>query len=525
MDSVPASPSSPFSQESPVDFSPLEPVVETPVGAVEEIVTRARRTQPAWSQLQVVERMELLIRLKDRILDAGDEIARTLHNECGKPEAEAWTAEVLPNADLIAHWIDHIEAALAPEEVHLDALIYPGKSGMIEPVARGVVALITPWNFPFAIPLRTIVPALLAGNVVVFKPSEHAPRSGALIARLCEGIVPTGVLSLLQGGGAVARALIDATPDLIVFTGSVATGRKVAVAAAERLIPVSLELGGKDAAIVLEDADLDRTARGLVWGACNNAGQSCASIERVSVDRKVARPLVDRMVSLTKRLRLGEDVGALTTRAQLETVKRHVADAVAHGAKVLCGGNVGAVGLTFEPTILEIGATGATGARGEELAVMREETFGPVLPVVIVDSEHDAVDRANASRFGLTGSVWSKKISHGQAIAARLRVGVVTINNHGFTAVLPAAPWGGVGDSGYGITNSKHAIGELTRPRFTLTDRSNAKSELWWMPYSPSLIATARALAVLRSSAKTVIEKAKALWVLVTNAPKRLMGR
>jgi acyl-CoA reductase-like NAD-dependent aldehyde dehydrogenase len=509
----------PFSTLSPLDGAPLEPVEETPVESVGELVAKARAAQAAWAEKPLVERMEALWPIKDRILDRGAELARILKQECGKPEGESWTAEVLPNADLVDFWIEKIEEMLAPEEVALDALSYPGKSGQILSVPRGVIALITPWNFPVAIPLRTIVPALLAGNAIVFKPSEFSPRAGAFLARLLDGLVPPGIFTLVQGGGAQGRALVEAAPELVVFTGSVATGKKIAQAAASLLVPVSLELGGKDAAIVLADADLERSARGIVWGAFTNGGQNCASIERVYVDRKIADKFVARVVELTQALRVGDDVSPLTTPAQLEIVKRHVAAAREAGAKILVGGEPTGVGLGFLPTVMEI--EGAS----EQSPVMCDETFGPVLPIVRVDGAEDALARANDSRFGLTGSVWSKDVEKGEQLAMRLRTGVATVNNHGFSGAIAAAPWTGVGESGFGVTNSRHALKEFTRPRFILVDRSSAKSELWWMPYSESLVKTVQALAILRSGSQGLFAKIRAIFQLIANAPKRLMGK
>ena len=195
-----------FSTTSPLDGAPLDPVEATPADSIARLVARARDAQAAWAAKPLSERMDAIYKVKDRILDAGEQIAKVLRSECGKPEGEAWTAEVIPNADLVEHWIDGIEEALAPEEIQLDAMTYPGKSGAIHAVPRGVIALITPWNFPVAIPLRTIIPALLAGNAIVFKPSEHSPRSGALIAKLFEGLLPSDVLTLVQGAGDVGAA-------------------------------------------------------------------------------------------------------------------------------------------------------------------------------------------------------------------------------------------------------------------------------------------------------------------------------
>ena len=354
-----------------------------------------------------------------------------------------------------------------------------------------------------------------AGNAVVWKPSEVSARSGALVASLFEGLLPNDVLCLVQGGGDVGAALVDAEVDVVVFTGSVATGRRIAVKCAEKLIPCSLELGGKDAAIVLEDCNLERTARGLVWGAFTNAGQNCASIERVYVHKAIAAQLTERVVALTKELRPGVDTAMLTTERQCAIVRKHLDEALKSGAELLTGGAPEAGSLAFPPTVVKVAS--------DDLALMRDETFGPILPIAIVESEDEAIERTNASRYGLTTSVWTKRIHHAHELAARLRTGVVTINNHGFTAALPAAPWTGVGESGYGVTNSPHALGELVRPRFVLEDRAGAKSELWWYPYTPVLRTIAFAMARLRGGAG-FFGRIGALFQLLGALPKRLLG-
>ncbi|APR77220.1 Aldehyde dehydrogenase [Minicystis rosea] len=479
------------------------------------MVARARKAQPAWAELAVVERIAALTKVKRRLLERAEEIADLLHRECGKPIEEAALAEVLPNADLVDYWTASIEEMLDGSIVELDALSYPGKLGKIRLDPRGVVALITPWNYPVAIPLRTLVPALLAGNAIVWKPSEVAARSGALVASLFEGLLPEGVLQIVQGGGDVGATLVSADVDLVVFTGSVATGRRIAVACAEKLIPCSLELGGKDAAIVLRDCNLERTARGLVWGAFTNAGQNCASIERVYVEKAVADKLVPRLVELTRALKPGIDTAVLTTARQCEIVREHLDAAVASGAEILAGGAPAEGSLAFAPTVVKLA--------GEDTPLMREETFGPILPIVVVDDEEDAIRRANASKFGLTTSLWTKRINHAHDLAKRLKSGVVTINNHGFTAAIPAAPWTGTGETGYGITNSPHALAELTRARFVLEDRSGAKSELWWYPYTPVLRQVVFAMAKVRGGAG-FFGRIAALFQLITAVPKRLLG-
>jgi acyl-CoA reductase-like NAD-dependent aldehyde dehydrogenase len=352
---------------------------------------------------------------------------------------------------------------------------------------------------------------------VIFKPSEVAPRAGELVESLFDGLLPPGVFQVLQGGPDLGAALVAADVDHVVFTGGVKAGRAVAHACAERLAPCSLELGGKDAAIVLADANLDRAARGIAWGALTMSGQNCASVERVYVEERVATAFKEKLVSVVRALGSG-DVGPLATDAQARVVAGQLADAEAAGARVLLGGvpSGSDAGRKVPPTVLAVDS--------DDLAVMRDETFGPVIPVAVVQSPEEAVRRANASRYGLTASVWTRRLAVAEKLAHQLRAGVVTINNHAFTGALPAAPWSGMGDSGSGITNSPLALDALTRPRFVLVDRNRATRELWWYPYTPALRTIALAFAVLRSRTPSPIAKLRALVRLVAALPKRLLG-
>jgi acyl-CoA reductase-like NAD-dependent aldehyde dehydrogenase len=483
-----------------------------------QAVARARAAQVAWAKLSLEARVQSLAPLKNRVLDRAESIAAVVHEEVGKPDVEALLGEVLPSADVAAYWTRAIAELLEPSPVPLDWMAYPGKEGTIYREPRGIVAVIMPWNFPVALPLRTIVPALLAGNAVVFKPSEVTPRSGELVAKLFEGLVPEGLLQLVQGRGDAGSALCAAEVDLVVFTGSVATGRKVAHACAERLVPCSLELGGKDAAIVLADANLDRAANGIVWAAMMNAGQNCASVERVYVERSVGDEFTKKVLAAVAKIRPKVDLGPLATDAQLATVERHVEDARSKGADVLAGGEDGPAGeRSYLPTVLRV--------KHEDMALMRDETFGPVLPIMLVDGEDEAVTRANASRYGLTASVWTRKRERGEALARRLRAGVVTINNHAFTGAIPAAPWSGYGETGWGITSSPLALDALTRPRFVLADRGGAKSELWWYPYTPALRSIATSMAIVRSGARGIFARVRAMLALVGAFIRRARGR
>lgn len=497
--------SRPFSSSSPATGEPLSTVPETPLASIPELVRKARSAQQTWAASKIEARVRIVSEIQGRILGRAAEIAQVVHAETGKPEVEALLGEVLPSADVVAYWKETIADALAPLEAPFDALSYPKKIGTIYREARGTIAVVMPWNFPFALPLRTIVPALMAGNAVVFKPSEVSPRSGALVASLFEGLLPEGLLTLVQGGPEHGERLCTSDVDFVVFTGSPASGRRVAHACAERLVPCSLELGGKDAAIVLADADLERTAHGLVWGAMMNAGQNCGAVERVYAEASVVDALTAKIVEKVKALRVGTDVGSLTTEAQRTIVAEHVEAARRSGADVLAGGEpceVPGAKIGYRPTVVRVTA--------DDTPLVAQETFGPVIPVLAVESVEDAISRANASRYGLTASVWTRDVFRGEAIAKRLNAGVVTVNNHSFTGAIPSAPWGGVGESGWGVTGSPLALDALTRPRFVLIDRNRAAREVWWFPYTDALKRLALANAVIRSSASSMGAKVSA---------------
>jgi acyl-CoA reductase-like NAD-dependent aldehyde dehydrogenase len=510
-------PKSAFAMNSPATGAALAHVEPTALGGIDAIVAKAREAQVAWAALDIGKRIKAITGVKKRILARAEATAKTVHEETGKPEVEALLGEILASADVVNYWADIIADELEPFEAEIDAMSYPKKSGLIHREARGTIAVIMPWNFPFALPLRTLIPALMAGNAIVFKPSEITPRTGKLVAELFDGLVPAGLIGLVQGGGDAGARLCAADVDLVVFTGSPASGRKVAHACADRLIPCTLELGGKDAAIVLADADLDRAANGIVWGAMMNAGQNCGAVERVYADKKIVKALTDKVIAATRALRVGDDVGPLTTSAQRDTVARHVEAARTAGAVVHVGGEAlddARSKLGYAPTVVTIDA--------DDNALIADETFGPVLPITAVADADEAIRRANASRYGLTASVWTADVRGGEALAKKLRAGVVTINNHSFTGALPSAPWGGVGETGWGITGSPLALDHLTRPRFVCVDRNRAAREMWWYPYSDTLKNIALAFARLRGGAPSFGSRIGALFTLIGLLPKRM---
>jgi acyl-CoA reductase-like NAD-dependent aldehyde dehydrogenase len=461
---------------------------------VRAAVARARAAQYEWHLRPVGERAAALTRAAQTMLRRRAEVIALAREEMGKGDVEGLFNETLGPLDSVKGWTRIVERALGPHRVRLNPLSFPRKSAQIDLVPRGVVGVIAPWNYPVAGLYRSTFPALLCGNGLVVKPSEYTPKtSGRLVERLAAE-VPEGLVHVVQGDGRVGAALIDAGIDACVFTGSPQTGRAVRVHCAERGIPSSIEMGGKDPAIVLADCDLPRTVAGVTHWALSNAGQACGAIEIAYVDERIADAFVDAMRRAWTRLRVGpghlSDVGPLANRRQLELVTSHVEDARAHGAVVVCGGTPVEGSLLFPPTILD--------RCDERMSVVRDETFGPVLAVVRVAGAAEAVRRTNELRYGLGASIWTRDIARAKRLAGRLDVGVVTINNHAFSGAVPALPWGGTRDTGFGVANSQYSLATFVRPRSTIVDRASAP-ELFWMPYDETLWKLGNLLADLQT--------------------------
>ncbi len=435
--------------------------------------------------LNLRARLKKIKQLRKIIASRADEIATLISKEVGKPLAECYASEITGVLDTCVWLAKNAEKLLATQRVKLGNPLARSKKCYISYEAMGVVGIISPWNFPFSIPMGAVLNAVVAGNSVVLKPSEKSSLTGLLIKELFDAAgFPEGTVNVIVGDGMTGKHLSE-SPHLsrLILTGSVRAGQRIVAQTAQNLTPVTLELGGKDAAIVLPDAPVDFTANGLVWGAFFNAGQACASIERVYVVRGTnTDALLSAIVEKTKRLKVGPpekrdtDVGPLIDQNQLDTVMSHIAEAKELGATVLTGGNAfgNADGFFHEPTVL--------GNVTHKMKVMVEETFGPVLPVMIVDTVEEAVRLANDSKFGLTASIWSYDVAAAERLAAQLQAGTVYVNECIFSHAAPELPWGGVKLSGIGRSHSHFGLLDMVNVKNTNVDKAKGKGRLWWYP-------------------------------------------
>lgn len=451
---------------------------------VQAAVSRARHAQPEWNALGIRARVAILRRFQELLQRKKSEIARLITMEAGKPTVEALLAEVLVVLDTVRFLVDHTYGLLHDEPLPHGNLVMKTKAGRIVRDPYGVIGIISPWNYPFSIPTTESLAALVAGNAVVLKPSEFTSLVALeLDSLLHEAGVPREVFQVVVGDGATGAALLSSEIDKLIFTGSVSTGKRIAQTAASRLLPVVLELGGKDPMLVLADADLDVASSGAVWSAFLNAGQTCLSAERCYVHRSVYEAFLEACVRKAKQLRVGgganpeTDIGPMIHERQLRMVESQVDDARARGARVLTGGaRLPELGPNFyAPTVL----AGVT----HEMRIMREETFGPVLPVMAFETEEEAVRLANDSEYGLAASVWTRDRARGEAIARKIQTGTVMVNDAISCFGISEAPHGGVKSSGLGRTHGKFGLEEMVRVKYLDSDRMPGMKKIWWYGY------------------------------------------
>ena len=476
---------------SPATLARVGSVRATEPAELEEILAEARHAQSLWRREPFSARRELLRRVAREIVANDLALARLIVDETGKPLVEAYTHDLFVAVEELTWLANRLEGVLSTKRLPFPQLVLKQKRGWVSHEPFGVVGVISPWNFPLGLPLTQVATAVAAGNAVVLKPSELTPLVGAEIEELFRRAgAPAGLVRVVQGRGeSVGAALVGhRLVDALLFTGSTETGRLVGRRAGERLCPVTLELGGKDPMLVLDDADLDRAVEGALWGSFANCGQICSGVERIYVHRSLHGPFVERLVDRARTLRIGDgrdpgvEFGPLISEGQRARVEALVIDAVEHGAELLTGGDRPATGLQgwfHTPTIL--------GGEPVSARLREEELFGPVVTVVSIDNEEEAIQRANDSPFALGASVWTRDVARGRAVGARVNAGSVWLNDHLYSFSAGQAPWGGSGASGIGRTHGRQGLEFLSHVKFTDSDRGWIAPG-WWYPYSERVV-------------------------------------
>ncbi len=472
-------------------FSPIDgaSIGRVPVLSLPEALAaaaRARQAQAVWGALSLSSRVHRVRALLRVLSDHQKEMAELLTAESGKTLLESYLFEVASVLHLGDYFTKNAERILAPRS--LSIALFRNRASYIHYRPRGVVLVIAPWNFPLANSMGEALMALIAGNAVLLKPASLTPLTALKMREYAdEAGLDRDLFQIITGPGRLASDLIEkADINFVSFTGSTETGRRVAELCGRRLIPCTMELGGKAPALVLADADLEIAARAVTWGAFANSGQICASVERVFVHRELYPQFVDRVVEITQRLRHGDprenemDVGAMVDARQLEVVDRLVSEALQHGARLLTGGRrLGGKGNYYAPTVL-VDVT-------PDMAVMREESFGPLLPIMAVDSEEEAIQLANDTRYGLMAYVFSRNRTHAKRVAEQIQAGTVIINETLVTHAYPETPWGGIRDSGIGRVHSDDGLRELSLALHVNYDTIAMKNPLWY-PYTQSTL-------------------------------------
>ncbi len=483
----------------------------TPIESLPGMMAQARAAQLRWAETPVSERKRVIARFQELFFERRRGAAELVARENGKPVAEALLTDVAVTLDMARYYLANAKRFLRPRRIRTGNLAFVGRRGRLHYEPMGVIAIISPWNYPLLLPFGELIPALLAGNAVILKPSEFTTRTALFgVSLLIEAGLPSALCQLAIGGGEVGAALIDTEPDKIFFTGSVRTGRKVAQAAAEKLIPVNLELGGSDPCIVLADADIDRAASGAVWARFSNGGQTCVAAKRVIVESWVYQKFVDTVVAKVKALQLGSglergiDVGPVIRESQLREIERQLAATVARGARVLTGGRRRPdLGPTFfEPTVVTEAPL--------DSALWTEEVFGPVMPIISAENADQAIRLANDSSYGLGASIWTGDRRRGEELARRIESGAVLVNDATSYVGAAEVPHGGMKLSGIGKTHGEIGMLETCRARFIQSDRLDWMPKPWWFGYHAESL-DARDAFLRLSFSPSLIERIRAI--------------
>lgn len=483
---------------------------------VSKIVDNARRAQVSWGAMTVKERVRFLRKARDFMFRHMDEIAADISKNNGKPLVEG-LSEVLPMILTTTYLEKNAARILRDQKVGMGGF-FPTKRARITYQPMGVIGIISPWNYPLSTPLAEVLPALAAGNSVILKPSEVTGLVSSWIQKIIDSMgLPRDVFTLLPGRGDVGAALASSSVDRIMVTGSVATGKTVMAAASQRLTPVTLELGGKDCMIVLEDANLDAATSAAVVGGLYNAGQTCCSVERLLVHESVAEPFIQKMNEKIARLRIGEskghdvDIGSITFEGQKNVYFSQVQDHLSNQGKTLFGKPAFDGKSSFmEPLVVEA-------AEGRKF--WTEETFGPVIAVKKFKTDAEAISINNDSPFGLTALIWTKNQKRARRMAAALNVGTVVINDAPFTNAIASLPWGGVKESGFGRVHGEAGLKDMCHTRLIVYDLAGQAKQPWWYPYNKAQYDFLKNYAILLAG-KGLINRVGAFFQVIKNALK-----
>ena len=481
----------PFASVNPATLLTVGTVETTERAALEEILVESRQAAEAWAREPLERRAAVLRAVAHELVRDDRALADLIVSETGKPLVEAYTHDLFVAVEAVVWLADSVDRVFSPERLGFPQLVLKYKRAWIRREPLGVVGIVSPWNFPLGLPLTQVATAVAAGNSVVLKPSELTPLTGARIEEIFRRVgAPPNLVRVVQGAGdTVGDALVSHRQvDAVVFTGSTEVGRHVARRCAERLCPVTLELGGKDPMLVLADADLERSVEGALWGAFANCGQVCSGVERIYVASPLHDAFVERLADRAGELRLGDghdasvELGPLISEGQRSRIEAIVADALEHGATLVTGGRrpeTPLPGWFHEPTIVS----------GEPSAsrLKREELFGPVISVVEFDNEREAVRLANDSSYSLGASVWTADRERGRSLAREIHAGSVWVNDHAYSYAACQAPWGGRGASGLGRTHGRQALEAMSHTKFTDAD-SGRLTPGWWYPYSEQVV-------------------------------------
>ncbi|MCM3717526.1 aldehyde dehydrogenase family protein [Fictibacillus phosphorivorans] len=461
----------------PATGETIDQWLETDIQQVPDLYDKASAAFKFWSSRSLETRLSFITKMKHYLLDHMDEIVEEICSATGKVKAEALTADLTPVIDILQYYEKRAPKILKRKRVSTPLLLV-GKSSYVDYFPLGTVLVISPWNFPFQLAMTPVISALIAGNSVILKPSEVTPTIGLLIEKIAREInLPKNLLQVAHGGKELGQELVAGSPDCIFFTGSVETGRKIGIEASKRFIPYTLELGGKDPMIVFEDAPLKRAVHGAIWGAFTNAGQVCMSVERVYVQSSVHGEFLDLLVEETKKLKMKEDVGSITFENQKEVIKDHVLDALEKGALLLTGKHPDQweESMYIEPMVL----TNIT----DEMKIVKEETFGPVMPVIGFTTEEEVIQKANSTEFGLNASVWTKDSRKANRVTSKLVTGSAVINDVLVSVANPYLPFGGVKSSGIGSYHGDEGLYTFCRQMSVMKDPGLKSKEINWYPY------------------------------------------